>query len=75
MSNAKMIVFRYDGDSRSEETEYDHNGEMPFYQADQIVFSKGKRWRVVAVIKDTTGPKALPVHRVFLEESPEFERL
>ena len=44
--HAKTIVFRYDGDAASEETEFDHNGDVQPYTAGQPVFRNGKRWRV-----------------------------
>jgi hypothetical protein len=74
--HAKAIVFRYDGDVASEETEFDHNGDVQPYTVGQPVFRNGKRWRVAIVLNQTTvaGPKSLPIHRVFLEQAPDLGR-
>ena len=74
--HAKTIVFRCDGDATSEETEFDHHGDVQPYTAGQPVFRNGKRWRVAVVINETAvaGPKSLPIHRVFLEQAPHLGR-
>ena len=63
----KTIVYRYDGDSASEEDITDLDGEMETPQKDAVLTRKGARWKVVHVITElSTAPGQLPIVRVFL---------
>lgn len=68
---AKHIVYRYNGDPKSEETVADWTGDLPLHTAGEIVERKGMRWKVVIVNDESTvaGPKAIPIHRVFLTDT------
>lgn len=67
---AKQIVYRHNGDPRYDETVLDNTGAMPFCRVGEILNKSGKRWRVAVVHEDFTmaGPRAVPIHRVFLTD-------
>lgn len=66
--NAKQLLYRYNGVESSEEVEVDTDGEIPVPAKDSIVMRKGKQWKVVHVITEVAGPRALPVVRIFLTD-------
>ena len=65
---SKQIVYRYNGDPKSDEVEHDLDGEVIVPQRDQIVIRNGKHWRVVQVNIETTvsAPRAIPIVHIFL---------
>jgi hypothetical protein len=67
---SKQIVYRYNGDPKSDEVQPDLDGEIPIPQRDQIVMRNGKNWKVVQVNTETTVsvPKAVPIVRIFLTD-------
>ena len=67
MKNARQIVFRYNGDANSEETDLDTGGEIVIPQKDAIIERNGKRWKV-AQVQQTMAPPALSVYRIFLTD-------
>lgn len=70
MTESKQLVYRYEGDPKSEETEEDLEGDAAVPSKDAVIARKGKRWRVVAVNKEQllARPPAIPVYRIFLTE-------
>jgi len=70
-SDAKQLVYRYDGDENGEEIVQDLNGAITTPQKDQVILRNGKLWRVVFVTTEfsisRTGP--IPVVRVFLVDA------
>ena len=69
--DVKTIVFRYNGDAKSDEEEFDKNGETPRFVKDQIIERKGKKYKVAVVNDEFTvaGPKQVPIHRVYLVDA------
>lgn len=70
MKSAKQIVFRYNGDSATEEVLVDLDGEETVPEKGAVIARKGKQWKVVMVTTEQTVnvPKAVPVHRVYLTD-------
>lgn len=67
----KQVVFRYNGDAKTDEVEVDHDGEFPVPNRGDVLVRKGKNWRVAAVTTETsvTDPQQYPVVRVFLGDN------
>jgi hypothetical protein len=70
-SRGKQIIYRYNGDPRSDEVVSDKTGAMPFRRVGEELTRKGKVWRV-AVVRDDLNMAgsaiAIPLHRVFLTD-------
>ncbi len=62
----KTIVFRYDGDPKSEEEVSDLDGEIDTPQKDHVITRKGARWKVVHVITELGAAGQVPIVRAFL---------
>lgn len=70
MNEAKQIVYRYDGDEKSEEVEFDRDGEVRIPKPFEIINRKGKEWKVVHIITEQNlAQGAVPVYRIFLSSS------
>jgi hypothetical protein len=71
MTKGKQIVYRYEGDPKSEETVVDLDDEIEIPQKDGVIEQNGKRWKVAKVNKEQlyTHPPALPVYRVYLAKA------
>jgi hypothetical protein len=66
--NAKQIVYRYNGVESSDEVEVDYDGDVPTPRTGDILSRKGKNWKAVHIITETSGSGAIPVLRVFLTD-------
>jgi hypothetical protein len=68
MRAAKQIVFRYNGDPATEETDLDMDGDKSVPEQGSFVERKGERWKVVQVNVEANAaePFEVPIHRVFL---------
>jgi hypothetical protein len=68
----KQITYRYNGVESSDETEIDHDGDIPVTKKDQMIPRNGKLWKVVHVIEKTsvTDPTMYLVVLVFLTDQP-----
>jgi hypothetical protein len=68
MRAAKQIVFRYNGDPTTEESDLDMDGDKPVPEQSTLVYRRGERWKVVQVSMETSAeePFAVPIYRVFL---------
>ena len=64
----KQLVYRYNGVEGSEEVEVDRDGEIPTPGLGDIVFRKGKQWKAVHVITETSSGGSVPVVRVSLTD-------
>ena len=66
--DAKQIVYRYNGDEKSEELEVDLDGEVALPQPGEYMVRKGKQWKAVHRIIESSGAGAIPVIRIFLTD-------
>jgi hypothetical protein len=68
---AKQIVYRYNGDPKSDEVVQDADGVLPTHFMGEFVMRNGKLWKVVNVNDELTvaGPRAIPIHWVFLTDT------
>jgi hypothetical protein len=67
----KQIVYRYNGNPKSEETEVDQHGQMEMPAKGSIIRRKGSSWKVVEVLTEpsVTHPNELRIHRIFLTDN------
>lgn len=63
---AKQIAYRYNGDENSEEFEVDLDGEVLLPQTGEFMIRKGKEWKAVHRIIESSGAEAIPIIRIFL---------
>ena len=68
MRAAKQIVFRYNGDPTTEESDLDMDGDKSVPEPGTLIERRGERWKVVRVNIETSAeePFAVPIYRVFL---------
>ena len=68
MGHAKQIVFRYNGDPKTEESDLDMDGDKPVPEQGSIIDRRGERWKVVQVNLERSAaePFAVPTYRIFL---------
>jgi hypothetical protein len=68
MRRAKQIVFRYNGDPTTEESDLDMDGEKSVPKQGAVIERRGKRWKVVQVDMERSAeePFAVPTYRVSL---------
>jgi hypothetical protein len=68
MKHAKQIVFRYNGDPTSEESDLDMDGDKSVPRQGSFIERRGQRWKVVQVNMERSAeePFAVPIYRVFL---------
>jgi len=68
MRLAKQIVFRYNGDPSTEESDLDMDGDKPVPKQDSFIDRRGERWKVVQVNVERSAeePFAVPTYRIFL---------
>jgi hypothetical protein len=63
----KQIVYRYNRDTKSEETEQDLDGDVQIPSKDAVITRKEKSWKVVHIFKElSTNTNAIPIYRLFL---------
>jgi hypothetical protein len=69
-TQAKQVVYRYNGVEASEEVELDDDGTVPVPQKDSIINRKGSRWKVVQTNMqyNASGTRELPILRIFLTD-------
>lgn len=68
MKTAKKIVFRYNGDPATEESDLDMDGDKPVPEPGSFIDRRGERWKVVQVSVERSAeePFAVPIYRAFL---------
>jgi hypothetical protein len=68
MGAAKQIVFRYNADPTTEESDLDMDGDKSVPEPGSFVDRRGERWKVAQVSMETSmaEPFAVPIYRVFL---------
>jgi len=68
MRAAKQIVFRYNGDPTTEETDLDMDGDKSVPEQGSFIDRRGERWKVAQVSMETSAEEhfAVPIYRVFL---------
>jgi len=68
MKIAKQIVFRYNGDPTTEESDLDMDGDKSVPEQGTLIERRGERWKVaqVSIETSTEEPFAVPIYRVSL---------
>jgi hypothetical protein len=68
MRRAKQIVFRYNGDPTTEETDLDMDGDKSVPEPGSFIDRRRERWKVVQVNMERSveEPFAVPIYRVSL---------
>jgi hypothetical protein len=68
MGAAKQIVFRYNADPTTEESDLDMDGDKSVPEPGSFVDRRGERWKVAQVSMETSmaEPFAVPIYRVSL---------
>jgi hypothetical protein len=68
MRRAKQIVFRYNGDPTTEESDLDMDGDKSVPKPGSVIERRGERWKVVQVNMERSveEPFAVPTYRVSL---------
>ena len=68
MGAAKQIVFRYNADPTTEESDLDMDGDKSVPEQGSFIDRRGERWKVVQVSMETSAeePFAVPIYRVSL---------
>ncbi len=68
MRSAKQIVFRYNGDPTTDESDLDMDGDKSVPEPGSFVERRGERWKVAQVSMETSmaEPFAAPIYRVSL---------
>jgi hypothetical protein len=67
MSDAKVIVYRYDDLDATEEEETDSTGYLEVPRLGDLVFRRNKVWKVMGVYPGHTSP--IPRFRVLLMDA------
>jgi len=65
---AKKIVYRYNEDAKSDEEEFDPNGEFVVPEHDSFIARHGKLWRTVHVEWVIGASGQIPILRIFLTD-------
>ncbi len=65
---AKQIVYRYNGDEKTEELEVDYDGDVVLPEPGGFMIRKDKQWKVVHRIIESSGAGAIPIIRLFLSD-------
>ena len=68
MRSAKQIVFQYNGDPTTEESDLDMDGDKSVPEQGSFIDRRGERWKVVQVNMERSAeePFAVPIYRVSL---------
>ena len=68
MGAAKQIVFRYNADPTTEESDLDMEGDKSVPEPGSFIDRRGERWKVAQVSMETSmaEPFAVPIYRVSL---------
>jgi len=64
----KTIVYRYNGDAKSDEEEFDLYGGFAVPERRALIMRHGKLWKTVRVTREIESSGQKPIVRVFLEE-------
>jgi hypothetical protein len=67
---ARQMVYRFNGDPSTDETETDFNDSMQIPAAGSMCSQNGKTWFVsrVSVEEDLRGPRPIPRVQIFLTD-------
>ena len=68
MRRAKQMVFRYNGDPTTEESDLDMDGDKSVPEPGTLIERRGERWKVVQVNMERSVEEtfAVPIYRVFV---------
>jgi hypothetical protein len=67
-TKARTIVYRYNGDAKSDEAEIDLNGEFAVPERNALIIRHGKLWKTVRLKRESGSAGRIPIVRVFLTE-------
>ena len=67
-TKARTIVYRYNDDAKSDEEEFDLNGEFAVPERNALIIRHGKLWKTVRVKRESGSSTRISVVRVFLTE-------
>lgn len=67
-SKAKTIVYCYNEDPKSDEEEFDLDGEFTVPERDEMIVRQGKLWRTVRATWHIGSSGQIPIVRVFLTD-------
>jgi hypothetical protein len=62
MRRAKQIVFRYNGDPTTEESDLDMDGDKSVPEQGSFIDRRGERWKVVEVNVETSAEEPFGPH-------------
>ena len=65
---AKTIVYRYNGNAKSDEEEFDLCGGFAVPERHALIMRHGKLWKTVRVMRENVSSGQSPIVRVFLTE-------
>jgi hypothetical protein len=70
MRSAKQIVFQYNGDPTTEESDLDMDGDKSVPEQGSFIDRRGERWKVAQVSMETSTeePFAVPIYKVSLTD-------
>lgn len=71
LSRGKQMIYRYNGDPRSDEVVSDRTGRVPLSWVGEMLRRNGKEWQVAVIRNDLDmvgSARAVPIHRVFLTD-------
>jgi hypothetical protein len=70
MRAAKQIVFQYNGDPTTEESDLDMDGDKSVPEQGSFIDRRGERWKVAKVSMETSAeePFAVPIYKVSLTD-------
>lgn len=66
--DAKKIVYRYNGEEKSEEVEVDFNDDILLPQTGGIMMRHGKQWKAVKRDIESSGVGEMKVIRLYLTD-------
>lgn len=65
-TNAKQVVYYYDGDQSEPDVEQDFTGDIVIPSNGSLISRHGKSWKVAHVIEELASDSRVPVFKIFL---------
>jgi hypothetical protein len=70
MSGPKVVVYRYNGLRGTQETIVDEEDEVILPKKDDLIYRKGRPWKVAQVMQELSKDSKTPTIFVFLTDQP-----